>query len=53
METGSEKAIKKKKKRERETRSGDGGIWISKFQASLAYIVSSRIAKGYTEKPCL
>jgi hypothetical protein len=27
--------------------------WISEFETSLVYKVSSRTAKGYTEKPCL
>jgi hypothetical protein len=29
------------------------GRWISEFEASLVYRVSSRISQGYTEKPCL
>jgi hypothetical protein len=29
------------------------GRWISQFEVSLVYRVSSRSAKGYTEKPCL
>ena len=32
--------------------SGDRGRWISEFKASLVYRVSSRIARGYTEKLC-
>jgi hypothetical protein len=34
---------------------GVGGRWISEFEASLVYIVSSRTdsRQGYTEKPCL
>jgi hypothetical protein len=29
------------------------GRWISEFEAGLVYGVSSRTARGYTEKPCL
>jgi hypothetical protein len=29
------------------------GRWISEFEASLVYRVSSRIARAITEKPCL
>jgi hypothetical protein len=33
---------------------GSRGRWISEFETSLVYRVSSRIAReGYTEKPCL
>jgi hypothetical protein len=32
---------------------GGRGRQISEFKASLVYRVSSRTAKGYTEKPCL
>jgi hypothetical protein len=32
---------------------GSRGRWISVFEARLVYRVSSRIAEGYTEKPCL
>jgi hypothetical protein len=31
---------------------GGRGRWISEFEASLVYRVSSRTARGYTEKPC-
>jgi hypothetical protein len=33
--------------------SGGRGRWISEFEASLVYRVSSRISQDYTEKPCL
>jgi hypothetical protein len=32
---------------------GGRGRRISEFEASLVYRVSSRTARGYTEKPCL
>jgi hypothetical protein len=31
---------------------GDRGCWISEFEASLVYTVSSKDSQGYTEKPC-
>jgi hypothetical protein len=33
--------------------SGGRGRRISEFEASLVYKVSSKTARGYTEKPCL
>jgi hypothetical protein len=32
---------------------GGRSRWISEFEASLVYRVSSRTARAYTEKPCL
>jgi hypothetical protein len=32
---------------------GGRGRWISEFEASLVYRVSSRTSQGGTEKPCL
>jgi hypothetical protein len=33
--------------------SGGRGRWISEFEVSLVYRVSSRTARATTEKPCL
>ena len=50
---GLQKVFKCLKIEEHLKHLGGRGRWISEFEASLIYRVSSRISQDYTEKPCL